>query len=510
MSDEPIEIARQRERALLEEEGIYRQVLDAIADMVLVKGAHSRILWANKAFRDYYGMTNEELQELVDAPFNAPDNTQQYVADDRLVFTTGKTLEIPMERVTRHDGVVGLFHTVKSPIRDDDGQVRMTVGVSRNVAETVELREELLRARAQLERDRLSAFAAQLPGFLFQLRVVGTHAQFTFVSARVAEYYGVSASDLRASAGRFYDCIEDPDRVRDELRRTFSETSGLLSHVHRARGADGTWRWMELLARVQREPDGSITYHGYAHDVTERRRSEAEREALVAKLEARNREMEQFTYTISHDLKSPLVTIRGFVSGIEEDLRAGRLERALADLGRVRAASEKMSRMLSELLELSRVGRVAHVPSEIRVGDAIAEARELISARLAMRPVGILIEGEDVRVHADRTRLVQVFQNLLENAVKYMGDQPAPMLRVRCWDEGTDVRIDVVDNGMGIAPAHHQRIFGLFEKLDPRAEGSGVGLALVKSIVELHRGEIWVDSEGPGRGATFHLRLPRG
>jgi PAS domain S-box-containing protein len=152
MSDEPIEIARQRERALLEEEGIYRQILDAIADMVLVKGAHSRILWANKAFRDYYGMTNEELQELVDAPFNAPDNTQQYVADDRLVFTTGKTLEIPMERVTRHDGVVGLFHTVKSPIRDDDGQVRMTVGVSRNVAETVELREELLRARAQLER----------------------------------------------------------------------------------------------------------------------------------------------------------------------------------------------------------------------------------------------------------------------------------------------------------------------------------------------------------------------
>jgi len=150
MSPQTIDAVRALEVDLLGREDVYLQILDSLADMVLVKGAHSRLLWANKAFREYYAMDLEQLRELVDAPFNAPDHTQQYVADDLRVFTTGETLDIPMEVVTRHDGVEGLFHTVKSAIRDEQGRVRLTVGVSRNIGETVHLREELLRNRDQL------------------------------------------------------------------------------------------------------------------------------------------------------------------------------------------------------------------------------------------------------------------------------------------------------------------------------------------------------------------------
>jgi len=111
----------------------YTQILDSLSDMVLVKGPKSRLLWANRAFLTYYGMTNEELQGIIDAPFSDPDYTQQFVRDDAKVFETGKVLNIPAEPVTRFDGQVRYFHTVKTPILDEQGQVIMTVGVSRDI-----------------------------------------------------------------------------------------------------------------------------------------------------------------------------------------------------------------------------------------------------------------------------------------------------------------------------------------------------------------------------------------
>jgi PAS domain S-box-containing protein len=108
----------------------YRQILDSITDMVLVKGPQSKILWANKAFCDFYGMSVEQLKGIVDSPVNKPDYTQQYIKDDAYVFSQGRVLDIPEEPVTRHDGEVRIFHTVKYPIFDEHGRVIMSVGVS--------------------------------------------------------------------------------------------------------------------------------------------------------------------------------------------------------------------------------------------------------------------------------------------------------------------------------------------------------------------------------------------
>jgi PAS domain S-box-containing protein len=167
--------SHRRERAFLDEKEVYRQILDAIADMVLVKGAGSRILWANKAFRDYYGMTNELLYERVDAIFNQSDYTEQYVRDDHYVFTSGQVLNIPDEPVTRSDGLVQTFHSVKSPLRDDEGRVLMTVGVSRNITESKLIKEDLARYREHLEHmvevrtDELSRLSDELSIILSSL-----------------------------------------------------------------------------------------------------------------------------------------------------------------------------------------------------------------------------------------------------------------------------------------------------------------------------------------------------
>ena len=135
----------------LDENSAYQQILDAIPDLVLVKGPKSRILWANKAFRDYYGMTNEQLRDLIDSPLVEPDMTQSYIRDDAKVFETGQLLDIPSEPVKRHDGVVRRFHTVKSPIKGPDGQVVMTIGISRDIEDRLHT-EKLKSMLAQAEK----------------------------------------------------------------------------------------------------------------------------------------------------------------------------------------------------------------------------------------------------------------------------------------------------------------------------------------------------------------------
>jgi PAS domain S-box-containing protein len=143
---------KKAEDALRESELRYQQILDAITDMVLVKGPKSSIVWANKAFRDFYGMTNEQLLELIDAPIVDPDYTQQYIKDDEHVFETGEIMHIPQEPVTRHDGVAFPFETVKSPLRDLDGKIVMTVGVSRDITERLKERQEMAERLEEINR----------------------------------------------------------------------------------------------------------------------------------------------------------------------------------------------------------------------------------------------------------------------------------------------------------------------------------------------------------------------
>jgi len=241
----------------------------------------------------------------------------------------------------------------------------------------------------------------------------------------------------------------------------------------------------------------------------ERMQVEAEREKLIQELTAKNAELEQFTYTVSHDLKAPLITIRGFLGYLDEDASSGNRERLKDDIERIGSASTKMYKLLDELLILSRIGRMKNPPVNIPFAEIVHEALGMVEGRLRPRRIEVRIEPGLPIVHGDRPRLVEILQNLIDNAAKFIGERPDPCIEIgqRGFDADGKPILFVHDNGIGIDPQYHDKVFGLFNKLDMQTEGTGVGLALVKRIIEVHECRIWIESE-PGKGSTFYFTLP--
>jgi PAS domain S-box-containing protein len=249
-------------------------------------------------------------------------------------------------------------------------------------------------------------------------------------------------------------------------------------------------------------PDGTqLGLVGISRDITERKEKERQ-------IEEKNAELERFIYTVSHDLKSPLVTISSFLGYLETDIKSGNDPRIQQDIGYIRTAADKMGQLLTELLELSRVGRVIAKPVRVEFREVVLEALQLVAGHIAERGVQVTVAESPAVLCADRSRLVEIWQNLVENSVKYMGDQAEPLIEIGVEEHGESVQFFVRDNGMGIDPRHADKIFGLFEKLDKQSEGTGLGLALVKRIVEMFGGTVWVESEGTGRGSCFRFTLP--
>ena len=240
----------------------------------------------------------------------------------------------------------------------------------------------------------------------------------------------------------------------------------------------------------------------------ESRQAEAEREKLIAELEAYNAELERFAYTVSHDLRSPLVTIKGFLGMLNRDVHDKRQNEIEDDMQRISDAADKMDALLSDLLELSRTGRVINPPEEVDFANLAREALEMLDGRIRSRNVTVNVSPDLPVIYGDRIRLREVLENLIDNAAKHTGDQSNPVIEIGIRNHHEQQIIFVKDNGLGIDPRYHTRIFNLFEKLDPAIEGTGIGLALVKRIIEVHGGKVWVESDGLGYGSTFCFTIP--
>ncbi len=250
--------------------------------------------------------------------------------------------------------------------------------------------------------------------------------------------------------------------------------------------------------------DGSVSKMAIYRDITEQKRMEEE-------ILKKNQELENFAHTVSHDLKSPLVSLQGFIGALVEENKDRLTKNSKHITERIISNINHMERLIHDLLELSRVGLISGLPVEIGLKDLFEQLAMAFEMRLKQDDIKLEVSVKDgCVIHADREQVNKVMDNLLSNAVKFLGNRDDRKIELICRKKDkSHVRICVKDNGIGIDPQYHEKIFELFKRLDAKnTEGTGVGLALVKKIVEGLGGPIWVKSE-VGKGAEFWIEMPK-
>lgn len=466
------------------------------------KNGEAKLIWVAGAFEKMTGYTYEEYVAKGgwlthvhpdDAGKDAQDmeklmRNEDIINSDIRTFT--KSGEIRCERIFAHpvwDKTENRLVGIVGAVQDVTAQKE---------AETI-IKETLLRQNAILDNIPDMAWLKDVNG-----RYIAVNEQFANTCGRKADdIIGKTDHDIwQKSFAEKYQ-RDDLEVMSSGLRRQLEEPQ--IDSV-------GREYWVETIKTPIRNSLGEVIgTTGIAREITERKKADLEREALIAELEAKNTELERFTYTVSHDLKSPLVTITGFLSYLEKDARSGNFESFSKDIERIQHAVHKMQGLLKDLLELSRIGRIINDPVEISFGEIVKEAMFIVEGQIASSHVHIEFVDNGQKIRGDHTRLVEAMQNLIDNAIKFMGDQPNPRINIGTAMDAQGKPIFFVrDNGIGIEPQYSERIFGLFNKLDSRSQGSGIGLTIVRRIIEVHGGKIWVKSQ-PGKGSTFYFNLNR-
>ncbi|MBD2537565.1 PAS domain-containing sensor histidine kinase [Coleofasciculus sp. FACHB-SPT36] len=500
------------EEALKQSEHRYAQILDSVQDMVFCKAPGSVVVYANKAACEYYGMTLEQLHGITDVPYNQLDYTQQYLQDDLQVFTTGQPIEVLEEPNVRADGETRFFHTIKSPIFDTNGNVVEIVGVSRNISERKQEREIRDRALAEAQAARA------------ELQRVFMQAPAAIAITRGSNHVTETVNPL------YMQIVEKRDIVGKPVREAFWDLQGqgffeLLDQVYTSgepfvgnemramfdRNSDGIleesfWNFVyQPLVDANGKVNGIMTH---AVEVTEqvRSRQEIEKKAeelvqMTQALERSNRDLDQFAYIASHDLKAPLRAIATLSEWIEEDLADKLTEDSREHLNLLRGRVHRMEALINGILQYSRAGRVQQQIEAVNVSSLLSEVIELLDPP---PEVAIVVESMPT-LQTERVPLQQVFMNLIGNAIKY-ANRSDMCIQVSVRELGTYYEFSVADNGQGIEPKYHQKIWGIFQRLEARdkVEGTGIGLSVVKKIVESRGGRVWVESAA-GAGATFRF-----
>jgi len=482
----------QAQQALLQSEDRFRKVFhNSPVAIVITSFDDGRIIDANDAFwnlsahdpKNSVGKSAFELRQGLQ-----PETRKAFIQD---------LLEKKSLRNNSYDFINERGEHLKTiafyELFDVDGKSAI-LSMFYDVTEQNQARDALHQSEA-----RLRAMLEAVPDMIFELKGDGTIVQFI----------PSAIEDLGINPGEFVgkNIAEILPQVAEQTRFVIERAldSGQVNAFEYQLRINGENKTFE--ARVT--PVGENLVLAIVRDVTLQQWAMSERESLIDELEMKNAELERFTYTVSHDLKSPLITIKGFLGYVREDAKNANFPRLEKDIQRVNDATDKMQRLLADLLELSRVGRLVNKATLFRADELVAEVVELLHGRISERNIKVHTAPDLPFIFGDRQRISEVFQNLIDNAAKFMGDQSEPFIEIGVKGEFNKKPVFYVrDNGIGIAPQFKEKIFGLFDKLNAQTEGTGIGLALVKRIIESHGGKIWVDSS-LGNGATFYFTIPQ-
>ncbi|NIM05730.1 MAG: PAS domain-containing protein, partial [Armatimonadetes bacterium] len=481
---------------------ILHAVIENIGIGISLISPKMQILELNRAMREWFPEVDVTRKPLCYRAFNDPprEGPCSYCPTIK-TLRDGQVHEAITETPAGSRGVVN-YRIVSTAIRDTAGEIVGAVEMVEDVTKRRRAEDERIRAVGEA-LFKSALLEAQSEASIDGILVVDADAKMLSFNQRFVEMWGIpkkvidSRSDEQAL--KFVlDKLEDPAGFLARVQYLYAHPEEKsLDEIHLRDG-----RVFDRYSAPVTGPDH--TYYGrvwYFRDITERKRFE---QALRAK----NRELESFVYTASHDLRSPLVGMQGFADLLFQDYYDKLDERGREYIDYIRANTNTMSALLTDLLELSRIGREEEQEENVNVGEVVSRVLEDLNAMIEEADAEVKVAKDLPTVRYPHTRLYQVFSNLITNAVKFSREDVKPKVEVGWEPLKAGYRFFIEDNGIGIDEENFQNIFELFSRLKIKdVEGTGIGLAIVKKIVESHGGEAGVESD-PGKGSTFWFTVP--
>ncbi len=496
-------------------------VLMAIADAVTVQTANGTVIYANQASAEMNGY--KSVDEMLKAPITQLQSAVElYDEDDQpfpftrlpryRAFAEKTSSDVVVRLVRKDTGSSRWFSLRAAPIVNQRGIPRLAVTVSRDITPMKESHQRLLDLAEEVEeqRERLAGIVANIPAIVWEASgQPGTTGRVDFVNAYAEKLLGYPVERWMTSVNMWQEIChpDDWEGVVEQSKRIFTDSGGAGVVSFRVISKDGRVIHMDAHTSLIIEKTGLARLYGVFMDVSERVQGQRALAAQSEELRRANEELTQFAYVASHDLQEPLRMVTSYLQLVE-----ARYKDQLDDDGRVFInyavdGATRMKALIQDLLTYSRVQRRQEAFTRIDLNRVLS--RVLQNLEVSISESGAIITHDTLpSIRGSEAEMAQLFQNLIANAIKFRREA-VPEITINCEKQDGMVHIRVADNGIGIDKQYLDRIFVVFQRLHTRDKypGTGIGLAIVKKVVENHGGKITVESE-VGKGTTFAFTLP--
>lgn len=486
------------EQRIIESENRLSALILHLDSGVLLEDEHRNIVITNNRFCDFFNIpiSPDQLigKSCIDAAEESKDlfeNPDAFV--ERVTMLTQIKKQTLSDELTLKDGRI--LERDYIPIYEE-GLYKGHLWAYRDVTLKRKFSESI-----EAERQKYSRIIANMNLGLIE---VNTDDEILMVNQSLEEMSGYKEAELLGKKGSEMLLNENfrETLLKENQKRVNGESN---SYEVKARTKNGDLRhWLISGApnyNINGQVVGSIGVH---LDITELKHLELQKENLLKKLEKSNDQLQEYAHVVSHDLKSPLRSINALVSWIKDDNDGTLSEETLGNLNLIDDTLEKMEQLISDVLEYSSVTSESKVKDQVDVNEVLADIVKLLHFPEHVR---LEVVSNQPIIVANRIRIQQLFQNLISNAIRFC-DKEEGIIKIDCKESKTDYTFSIQDNGIGIEKEYHDKIFQIFQSLNKSKESTGIGLSIVKKIVHLYGGEIWLDSE-VGVGTTFYFSISK-
>lgn len=490
--------SEQRLQAFRESQAFYHSLVETLTQGIFRKDRQGRFTFVNENFCRHMAHAPAEFLGKTDFDFFPEELARKYHEDDMEVIRSGEATD-EVEGFETAEGERLVVRTIKTPVRDADGEIIGLQGIFWDITAEKLAEEELAASRERFEL----AVRGSTDG-IWDWNVLSGEVYY---SARFKALLGYEPDGFENVYESFESRLhpEDHDATLAALDAHLKDGAP-YDVEYRLQCRDGAYRWFRARGLAIRDESGSATrMSGSISDVTKRKAAEATLLKRTQELERSNKDLEQFAWVASHDLKEPLRAVSNYVQLLER-----RYSEMLDDEGRrfigfAVDGAKRMRMLINDLLAFSRIGTRGKELCPVDSSEALSTALKNLSLIIQETEAEIVVDAMP-KVWGDPSQLSQLFQNLIGNALKFC--ESTPHIEISAQRQGAMWEISVKDNGIGMEEGHLEKVFEVFQRLHTRDkyEGTGIGLALVRKIVARHRGKVVVDSK-PGEGSTFRFTL---